>query len=119
MLNVIHMKVYETDEFSWCIRVVMSCLLNTMSPRVVDHFSESDDEELISNAIGHTTIPEFEVHRCLDFIKCYAPVVREHGVPFLRRKLVLDWAVLLNSHDGDLPTLAAIQDKVFKILIFL
>lgn len=98
----------------------MSCLLNTMSSRVVNHFTDSDDQELISNAVFHTTIPGFEAHVCLTFIKCYAPVVKEHDVPFLRRKLEVDWGALLDRYlHGELPSSAIIQDKVFKILIHL
>lgn len=92
-----------------------------LSPRVVDHFTDSDDKELISNAIFHTTIPGFEVHECLAFIKCYAPVVKEHGVPFLRRKLVVDRGALLGCYlqNGELPRSAIIHDKHFKILTHL
>jgi hypothetical protein len=88
---------------------------------VVDHFTEADDTELIANSMFHTAILGFETHECLEFIKCYAPVVKKHGVPYLRRKLVVDRGNFLNLYpqDTELPRSAIMQDKVLMILTHL
>ncbi|KAG0226732.1 hypothetical protein BGW42_003456 [Actinomortierella wolfii] len=100
-------------------QVVMSCLLNTMSPRVVHHFTEANDEELISKAVLHATIPGFDQHPCLEVLKQYLPVLEEHDVKFLERKLTKDRGLLLSEYpdDEELPKVAAMRDKVLKILI--
>ncbi|KAG0228165.1 hypothetical protein BGW41_003535, partial [Actinomortierella wolfii] len=92
-----------------------------MSPRVVEHFAEADDKELIDNAIIHTTIPGFEAHPCLEFLQPYSPMLKKYGIAYLRRKIVIDRGKLLEHHspDSQLPKLAIVHDKVLAILTHL
>ncbi|KAF9578511.1 hypothetical protein BGW38_005648 [Lunasporangiospora selenospora] len=100
-------------------QVVMSCLLKTMSPRIVQHCITVNDEELISKAVSHATIPGFDEHPCLEFLRKYQHVLEEHDVAFLERRLTKDRGLLLAQYpdDEELPKTAAMQNKVLKLLI--
>ncbi|KAF9118303.1 hypothetical protein BGX30_004661, partial [Mortierella sp. GBA39] len=73
--------------------VVMSCVLNTMSERVCDHFKQLSDEDLVGQAISLCAVDDFEKHPSLSYLEKYSH--KEHHLT------------------GD----AGVEDKVLQVLI--
>ncbi|KAG0227482.1 hypothetical protein BGW41_003807 [Actinomortierella wolfii] len=101
-------------------QVSMSCVVNTMSQRVIDYFEEMSEEDLIGNATDLCTISKFDEHPCLQHLAKYAETLCDVGVHQLRKKLIVDWGVLHSKHKEDhLSGDAKVEDKVLQILISL
>ncbi|KAF9904175.1 hypothetical protein EC991_002969 [Linnemannia zychae] len=99
-------------------QVAMSCLLNTMSPRAVNHFMFEKEEETVTDAIDSTTLSYFEEHECLAYAREYCTVLEEHGLEYLIRKLAIDRGQLFSSYplDESLPKAVVIKEKVLRVL---
>jgi hypothetical protein len=98
----------------------MSCVLNTMSKRVCDHFKQSCDEDLVGQAISLSVIDDFEEHPSLLYLQKYVETLTENGVHELRKKLIIDWGLLHSKHkEHCLTGEAEVEDKVLQILIHL
>ncbi|KAG9072242.1 hypothetical protein KI688_000011 [Linnemannia hyalina] len=78
-------------------QVAMSRVLNTMSPRAVQHFTRKKEDQP------------------------YSEVLHEHDVTYLARKVLLDRAGLVAQYPLDelLPKKVIMQDKVFRIVEYL
>lgn len=98
----------------------MSCVLNTMSKRVCDHFEQSSDEDLIGEAISLSIIDDFEEHPSILYMQKYVETLAENGVHQLRKMLIIDWGLLHSKHkEHRLTGEAEVEDKVLQILIHL
>ncbi|KAF9117464.1 hypothetical protein BGW39_002160, partial [Mortierella sp. 14UC] len=98
----------------------MSCVLNTMSKRVCDHFEQSSSEDLIGQAISLSIIDNFEEHPSVLYLQKYVETLAENGVYQLRKMLIIDWGLLHSKHkEHHLTGEAEVEDKVLQILIHL
>ena len=102
-------------------RVAMSCVLNTMSPRVVQHFVNNGGNDVITQAVKSTTISTFEQHACLAILPQYLQILLGHDIQYLARRLVRDRHELQAPFDlsEPLPEKLQKQDKVLEILQYL
>ncbi|KAI8602467.1 hypothetical protein EDD21DRAFT_74722 [Dissophora ornata] len=102
-------------------QVAMSCVLNTMSPRAVEHFVNSGGNDVIVRAVNRATISTFEQHACLAILPRYLQVLKDHDVQYLARMLVRDRHDLQTPYDlsEHLPEKLQKQDKVLEILQYL
>ncbi|KAF9912605.1 hypothetical protein EC991_010030 [Linnemannia zychae] len=102
-------------------QVEMSCVLNTMSPRAVQHFVNNGENDVITRAMDRATISAFEQHACLVILSRYLQVLQQHDVQYLARKLVRDRHDLQTPYDLNepLPEKLQKQDKVLEILQYL
>ena len=99
----------------------MSCVLNTMSPRAVQHFTRKKEDQVLLRAVDHAAIGTFGEHSCLAILQPYSEVLHEHDVTYLARKVLLDRAGLVAQYplDGLLPKKVIMQDKVLRIVEYL
>ncbi|KAG0219814.1 hypothetical protein BGW41_008145, partial [Actinomortierella wolfii] len=92
-----------------------------MSPRAVQHFNNSGDNEVITRAVARTAISTFEQHACLDFLPQYLTMLKEHGVEHVELQLLRDRCELHASYSaGDpLPDTVRMKSRVLRILEYL
>ncbi|KAG0307107.1 hypothetical protein BGZ98_001046 [Dissophora globulifera] len=102
-------------------QVAMSCVLNTMSRRVCDHFDMCDDLDLVKKARSLTLIADLEKHPSASYMQRYVDTLAEKGVEYLHKKIVVDRGALLGKYMDEeyLPAQAQVEDKVLRILTYL
>lgn len=77
----------------------MSCVLNTVSDRVCEHFA--DDTKTIEEALELSQIPHFEDHLCSKILKKYTSFLEEHDVERLSKQLKIGLGALHAKHVDD------------------
>lgn len=96
----------------------MSCVLNIMSARACEYFSQTDNEHLIRDAESSCTIADFDSHDCTAYFRRYVEVLNEKGIVYLKKLVVTDRGALNMKYlqDEHLPVDAMVEDKTLTIL---
>jgi len=99
----------------------MSCVLNTMSERVCEHFGLSDDGDLVGKAQTLSVIAGFEDHPSAAYAQKYIDTLAEKGVNYLLTKVIVDRGALRSKYMDEerLPVNAEMEDRVLRILALL